>query len=110
MVRSTTTQEWNDTQLLKLSDAARLVPRITGDDTAPNPSTIYRWVTRGVAGVRLESLWASGGLRTSERWLREFFAAVSEAKLGSSSTRPPEPIKKPTRKWDVDAELDREGL
>lgn len=43
-------------------------------------SAAYRWVDRGIAGVRLRTIYALGAQRTSDEWLLEFFTAVANAK------------------------------
>ena len=40
-------------ELLTLAEAAAKLPRLNG--TKPHTSTLWRWSTRGVRGVRLET-------------------------------------------------------
>lgn len=71
-------------RLVSLSDACRLLPG------RPHVSTIWRWVSRGVGGVRLETI-SSGGRRfTSREALRRFVTATTAAANGlAPPTRTP---------------------
>jgi hypothetical protein len=40
-------------------------------------STVWRWITRGLRGVKLETVKIGGTTCTSEEALRRFFAALS---------------------------------
>lgn len=48
----------------------------------PDSSTIWRWMTRGIGGVRLRSVAVGRSLMTTERWLNEFFAALGQLRQG----------------------------
>ncbi len=62
--------------LIPLREVGRHLPHRSG--RALHHSTVYRWATRGVAGVRLQTLRAPGAGRcTTQQWLREFVAAVA---------------------------------
>jgi hypothetical protein len=74
-----------DEILVRLSAAPRIVRAITGE--SPSVATIYRWAQRGLRDVRLRTAYAGGHRRTCERWVREFFAAVSAAAGGSDAGR-----------------------
>jgi hypothetical protein len=71
------------------SEACREVEAITGQ--RPHIATVQRWMLRGLAGVRLRTVYAMGCRRTRPSWLAEFFVAVAAAKDGQmpmpSSTR-----------------------
>ena len=47
-----------------------------------HPSTFQRWRSRGVHGVRLESILIGGERYTSEEALQRFFAAITAAADG----------------------------
>jgi len=64
--------------LLTPTEACREFPR--ADGTPIHISCLYRWARKGVAGQRLRVVHVGGSLRTSRRWLREFGAAVAQAK------------------------------
>lgn len=64
-------------QLAPLSKAARLwVPSLRGDRPA-NPSTIWRWIRRGVRGVHLEFVQAGGQVMVSRQAIERFFARLT---------------------------------
>jgi len=69
-------------QLIKLSAVPAFVETITGD--RPHIATIHRWRLRGCKGVRLQTAFAGGHCRTSEKWVREFFAKVTAAANGDT--------------------------
>jgi hypothetical protein len=68
--------------IVYLGPATRLFPR-DARGRAPSTSTLWRWRTRGVRGVRLESARLGGRVVSSLEAIRRFMRAVSEA------TRPP---------------------
>jgi len=70
-------------QLVKLSRVPAIVEQITGD--RPHIATIHRWHLRGCRGVKLQTAFAGGHRRTTEVWVREFFAAVTAAANGTES-------------------------
>jgi Protein of unknown function (DUF1580) len=45
-----------------------------------NLSTVYRWKTRGICGVRLETVSVGGGSFTTPDAMNEFFAKSTRAK------------------------------
>jgi len=65
-------------QLIRLSKVPATVERITGD--RPH----HRWRLRGCKGVKLKTAFAGGHCRTTERWLREFFADITAAVNGAT--------------------------
>ncbi|MBL8841268.1 MAG: DUF1580 domain-containing protein [Planctomycetes bacterium] len=65
-----------DERTLSLPEAAKFVPRRRAGRKVAT-STLYRWITRGVRGVRLESMAAGGGLVTSREALERFFATLT---------------------------------
>jgi len=60
-------------QLLTLSQACRLLPH------RPSPSTLWRWRTIGVRGVRLECLKISSRWVTTARCMSEFLQRQADA-------------------------------
>lgn len=63
-------------EYISLSDALRSLPG------RPSPATAWRWRTRGVCGVRLQT-WSIGGrIVTTEAAVQEFIDAVTAAKQG----------------------------
>lgn len=69
-------------RLVALSQAASIVERLTG--RRPHLSALYRWKLSGISGQKLRVVWAGKGHCTCERWLREFFDAVTAAKQGEN--------------------------
>lgn len=68
--------------LVKLSRVPAMVERITGD--RPHIATIHRWHQRGCKGVKLQTAFAGGHRRTTEKWVRQFFAEVTAAANGTA--------------------------
>jgi Protein of unknown function (DUF1580) len=58
---------------LTLAEAARLLPK------RPNPATLWRWRTKGVRGVKLETLLIGGRRYVSRVALQQFIDAVTSA-------------------------------
>src|SRR4051794_18207489 len=73
--------------ILTFADAARRLPPLRSGRPV-NPATLWRWPSRGLAGVRLEIVRVGGTACTSEAALRAFFAAVDESKKKSNATTP----------------------
>lgn len=63
-------------KLLTLPDAARVPPPGRGN-TRTHPSTIYRWISRGIRGIRLESICIGGKTYTSVEALQRWADALS---------------------------------
>jgi hypothetical protein len=64
--------------VLSLSALARRVPPLR-QGRPINPSTIYRWITGGARGVKLESCFVGGVRCSSVEALGRFLAAVNAA-------------------------------
>lgn len=63
------------TQHIPLSSARRIVSHVLGKKVAR--STIYRWSTAGVRGVRLETVTIAGQRYTTERAIDDFLNAFA---------------------------------
>lgn len=86
--------------LLTFSQAARIIPSSrNGKKTAS--STLFRWATRGLQGVRLESIKVGGARRTSKEALTRFYRALS-SQAGLTETASPTHSES-----DRQAEIDR---
>ena len=83
-------------RMVRLAGAAHIVEHLTGD--RPHVATMHRWATRGLAGVKLRTAYAGGHRRTTEAWIREFFADVTRAKTGESGVLPPSPERENRRR------------
>ncbi len=73
------------TKLVPLSKAARRVRGPSGKPT--HTSTLHRWATRGLADVKLQVRYEGGNRLTCQKWIDEFFDAVTAAKLGLEDRR-----------------------
>lgn len=75
---STTPLPFAVSDLLTLSRAAKLIqPRRGGRPTSG--STLFRWATRGIAGVTLRTWRLGRTIVTTEQALRDFILATSSA-------------------------------
>jgi hypothetical protein len=63
--------------LISLADAAKTLPRRRRGRKC-HVSTLFRWTTIGIRGVRLESLKCGGCRCTSREALQRFFEALSQ--------------------------------
>jgi len=61
--------------MLPLAKAARSIP-----GRKVSPQTVYRWISHGIEGVKLEALNVGGRMQTSQEALSRFFQAVTAAK------------------------------
>ena len=67
------------------AEGPRVVQELTG--RRPNQSTVLRWAARGVAGVRLNSVFVGRCRMTTKHWLMEFWKAIAEAHNQSKAMR-----------------------
>jgi hypothetical protein len=89
-------------EVFSLTEGAKRLPRRRGDKKT-HVSTLHRWATIGLHGVKLETL-ACGGVRcTSLQALQRFFdrLTIREPIPANSHTAPD---------LSVEAELDRAGI
>lgn len=98
----------NHTRLIRLSGAAAVVERITGE--RPHIATLHRWAQRGLCGVKLRTAFAGGHRRTTEQWIREFFDAVTAAHDGKSSQQPEASRSASMSREQAAAELAADGI
>ena len=66
--------------MLPLAKAARSVP-----GRAVSPQSVYRWISHGINGVKLEALNVGGRMQVSEESLARFFQAVTAAKRATTA-------------------------
>ena len=93
--------------LVSFREVARRLPPLR-EGKPVNVSTVHRWCTRGLRGVRLEYVQVGGTKCTSEARLSRFFS-----RLGGSQTAPDQPEEKPSRQAElakVESKLDALGL
>ena len=76
--------------VLSLTQATKLLPQ-RRKGKRPHVATLYRWASRGLRGVKLETIQIGGTLCTSVPALQRFFEALSvqphEEGCASSRTR-----------------------
>jgi hypothetical protein len=73
-------------------------------------STLFRWCTRGLYGVKLEAVRVGGVLCTSEPALGRFFSALPlDGRARTNATTPGAPKPKLDQRRN-DRELDRAGI
>ena len=94
-----------DERSLTLAEAAKLLPPLRGGKRV-HLATLYRWVQRGVAGVRLESVRLGRTVVTSREALQRFAERLSAGRRPAGAASP-EAARRAAR---VDADLDRHGL
>lgn len=66
-------------EFLSLSEAAEALP---GN---PHKSTVWRWVLRGVRGIRLATIVRGGRRYTTRQFLADFISATTAAANGEPS-------------------------
>jgi hypothetical protein len=72
-------------------------------------STLFRWCTRGLHGVKLESIRIGGVLCTSEQALKRFFQALPADGGARTNATPALPVLRLNRRR-ADRELDAAGI
>ena len=93
-------------ELISLSDVPSLLPCRRGGKK-PHVATIYRWASRGIRGVFLETVQIGGTRCTSRAALARFFDRLGDARTSRGDVEPN--IASP-RRVRVDADLDEVGL
>lgn len=96
------------TRMVRLSEAVAIVESITGD--RPHVATIHRWAQRGLKGARLNTAFAGGHRRTTEEWIRQFFAEITKAVDGGQVSLSREERSRPSTQQRAEAELDAAGI
>ncbi len=100
--------------LITLAEAARLRP-LGRNGRATHVATIYRWISRGIRGIRLEALRVGGALFTSREAVQRFAEALTTS--GATTSRDRErgggPVTSQARRHQlnqVDQQLQRERI
>jgi hypothetical protein len=91
--------------LIELSRVPATLQKRTGKRI--NISTCYRWINRGIASIKLETICVGGHRYTTAEALNRFFSQSTLAKQGKLSTATAEGIKR--AKLIRDRQLDREA-
>ncbi len=74
--------------ILPLSQAAKCLPGRSAAGRPPHVATLYRWASRGICGVRLETLRLGGGLVTSAEALQRFAERVTATRDHDFAVQP----------------------
>lgn len=88
-------------QIILLSAAARRLPCLRAGRPV-NPSTLWRWATKGVRGVRLETIRIGATTATSVEALERFIAALNQ--------RPVQSLSASKHELQVEKELTAQGI
>lgn len=75
-------------ELLTMREVPSAYMRMTRGKRKPSIAAVYRWVRRGIAGVKLKVVVYGGVSYTSEENLREFDRQISVTRTGPSEARP----------------------
>jgi hypothetical protein len=101
-----------DEELLTFTEAAKSLPAVNGSRL--HPATIWRWSTKGVRGIRLETRKLGGRSLTSKEALERFTTALAEAgpitRENHTSPRPRSPERRLKEIATAEAELASAGL
>ena len=92
--------------LLTLPDAAKRLPRRRRDRPV-HVSTLYRWISRGVRGVRLEAVQIGGSLYVSQQSLQRFADCLTVVNSACASNQPKRAAPIETK---IDEALDAAGF
>ncbi|MFH1918785.1 MAG: DUF1580 domain-containing protein [Planctomycetota bacterium] len=99
----------NTEEVLPFALAARRVPGRNGKGVAV--STLFRWASRGVRGIRLEFLQTGGVMSTSTEALQRFFDALTEQTVSANGTpREPTPRERSAASEKAKRELAQAGI
>jgi len=94
-------------ELLTLREAVTKLPR-RRRGRKPHVSTLWRWATRGLRGVRLEVIRVGGTLCTSREALQRFCEKLTEQQEAARTTSARKSREKGIA--DAEAELSRDGM
>lgn len=93
-------------RLISFNQAASFLPV----GRRPSAATWWRWSTKGVRGVRLETLLIGGRRMTSREALLRFVAASNADDGGSARSAPPTPIKRAAAIRSAERALANDGI
>ncbi len=88
--------DFNNETVGGLSDVAALLPRLHGKRL--HSSTLWRWTTKGVRGVRLEYIGLGGRLLTSVEAVVRFAAKLAELDQQPANDDPPEEVRQKAKR------------
>ncbi|MDB4631900.1 DUF1580 domain-containing protein, partial [bacterium] len=70
----------SDKKFLPVTSAPQFIKKRFNLSRAPHVHSVFRWMEKGVSGVKLETLFISGERVTSEEALLRFFVKSTAAK------------------------------
>ena len=102
--------ESQSNDLISLAQATKLLPKFNGKH--PNPSTVWRWCTVGLNGVRLECARVGNRMCTSEAALHRFLYRDVDGPSQESASEPDGASSpdNPKRLDEVSQRLTQEGI
>ena len=97
--------------LLSFREAARLLPSSHSNKTV-HISTLHRWSTHGIRGVRLETIKVGGARKTSREAIQRFVEALSasDSNAQRSPRRRDAPAQEDAHQAEVNRRLDEEAI
>lgn len=87
---------WNSERLISLTEAAKVLPG------RPHISSIFRWISTGAKGIKLETIVCAGRRFTSLEAIERFIAATTAAAAGE-----PPPSRTPRQRERAIEEAER---
>jgi hypothetical protein len=93
--------------IISIADAAKHVGKISGKNR--NRSVIFRWISRGVSGVKLEAIRIGGEIFTSKEALNDFLNRSREARTKRHSVNTANGIRR-AKNPNVEAEAEELGI
>jgi hypothetical protein len=92
--------------IVYLGPATKFFPR-DERGRAPSSSTLWRWRTRGIRGVRLETARLGGRVVTSVEAIRRFMRRLSETRAAAAGAATFTPPKRSAEQAQATAALDK---
>ena len=89
-------------QVISLTEAAKHLPKRRANKR-PNVATMYRWISSGVKGIRLEYIVIGGTRCTSREALQRFFDALTAQAESGRAPVPTPPRMSVQRRKQIEA-------
>ena len=96
-------------RVISLTEAAEHLPRRRGSKK-PHVATLYRWASRGLRGVQLESIPIGGTLCTSAEALQRFFERLAELRKPAAEVIVVGPTARQRAARQAECELEKLGF
>ena len=84
----TTTINTRTEDILPLADAARRCVPLRSNGRRPSYQSVWRWATKGLRGVKLETVSVGGTLYMSRDALERFYTRLNDARNGITPAAP----------------------